>query len=455
MADNPALDAAVSQFPGAVTALFVETPKQWTQHDWGPPKIDFVKRSVLALEQRLAECGIALRREVVPDFEAVPGCVMRIVMETASNVVYVNRELEVNERRRDRAVLRVLNQDSIGFCEHDDQTILPPGSIGTKTGDPYSVFSAFFRSWARELEARGFDLPLPVPSVQGDGPIPWDSPASGAKPGRLDSLWPAGEVAAETRLEDFLATSARYYHQRRDEPSLEATSSLSPYLAAGVLSVRTLLHRGLEASDGELVHGDPGLTTWLKQLAWRDFYRHVVVAFSRVSMNRPFKLATERIEWNEDPEGLEAWKRGQTGFPLIDAAMRSLAAQGWMHNRLRMVVASFLAKDLLLDWRLGEQFFMQNLVDADLANNNGGWQWAASTGTDAVPYFRIFSPWRQSQRFDAEGLFIHRWVPELREVPAPALHNPKRLAKVRPDSYPSPIVDHRAARQRAIEAFKG
>ncbi len=199
-----------------------------------------------------------------------------------------------------------------------------------------------------------------------------------------------------------------------------------------------------------------GRETWITELIWREFYRHILVGFPRVSRHQPFRLETRRLEWSGNEEHFDAWKEGRTGVPIVDAAMRCLRATGWMHNRLRMITAMHLTKDLFLDWRRGERWFMRNLIDGDLASNNGGWQWSASTGTDAAPYFRIFNPVSQSRKFDPDGAFIRAWVPELRDLAGGEIHDPSslpELARARID-YPAPIVNHTQARERAIAAFK-
>ncbi|NNM51929.1 MAG: deoxyribodipyrimidine photo-lyase, partial [Pseudomonadales bacterium] len=237
------------------------------------------------------------------------------------------------------------------------------------------------------------------------------------------------------------------YSALRDIPSMPGTSQLSPYLVNGSLSPRTALHRALASPPG------PGRDTWLGELAWRDFFKHILVDYPRVGRYRAFDLTTEHLIWSQRTDHFEAWCQGRTGFPLIDAAMRQLIHTGWMHNRLRMVTAMFLVKDLWLDWRWGERWFMQHLIDGDLAANNGGWQWSASTGVDAVPYFRIFNPWTQSQRFDPQGLFIRNWLPELAHVPVKLLHRPPTHPPLT-DTYPRPIIHHEKARLHALASFK-
>ncbi|HET8790953.1 MAG TPA: FAD-binding domain-containing protein, partial [Modicisalibacter sp.] len=267
------------------------------------------------------------------------------------------------------------------------------------------------------------------------------------------SSWPAGQDAAADRLERFLRYRGRHYRQQRDFPAIRGTSELSPYLALGMISHRQCLQAAMSDNDGHLADGDIGLTTWVNELIWREFYQHIAFGFPKVCRHRPFQQPTEGLAWRDDEAGFAAWCEGRTGYPIVDAAMRQLVQTGWMHNRLRMVTAMFLSKHLLVDWRRGEAFFMQHLIDGEFAANNGGWQWAASTGTDAAPYFRIFNPTTQSQRFDPQGDFIAEFIPELAEIAPKARHAPSGELLETLD-YPSPIVDHKAARARALDAFK-
>jgi deoxyribodipyrimidine photo-lyase len=253
------------------------------------------------------------------------------------------------------------------------------------------------------------------------------------------------------RLTTFCQQKLPLYPQLRDIPSVAGTSSLSPYLANGQLGPR----RCVETIKLCCVQAgrDWRSDDWLRELAWRDFYRQLMHHFPRLCQGRPFRPDTDRIQWNSCEADFQAWCEGRTGFPIVDAAMRQLRQTGWMHNRLRMVAASFLSKILFLDWRRGEQYFMQQLIDGEFAANNGGWQWSASTGCDAAPYFRVFNPTRQSQRFDPQGAFIRRFVPELSSLSAKAIHQPS-LEDCQRLAYPKPIVDYKLARQYAIDSFK-
>ncbi|MCA9299062.1 MAG: hypothetical protein KDA28_08350, partial [Phycisphaerales bacterium] len=259
--------------------------------------------------------------------------------------------------------------------------------------------------------------------------------------------WPAGEDEALRSLKSF-QRSIDDYGDARDRYAEDGTSRLSPHLAVGSISIRQCLHGAFDAG-GTLGLGNSGADVWIKELLWREFYRHLIVAEPRLSKSASMKSVD--VRWREDEAGFEAWSTGRTGIPIVDAAMRQLLETSWMHNRLRMVVAMFLTKNLLIDWRRGERFFMEHLIDGDLASNNGGWQWAASTGADAAPYFRVFNPVSQSRRYDPDGTFLRRFLPELKDVDDP--HDPADAARER-CGYPRAIVDLKATRTRAIEAFR-
>jgi deoxyribodipyrimidine photo-lyase len=452
--DNPALYHACRQADRGVLAVFAVCPAQWRAHDWGMAKVDFVLRSVQALSQSLLPLGISLKIICCDLFRDVPGELLRLAGENQADALFYNREYEVNERRRDEAVGRLFAEARRPVHEFDDQVLLPPGAVKTADGGWYTVFTPFKKRCHALLEEQGGPDRSPRPRRQGEcvtqpDEVPECSQGFPGSP-RPD-LWPAGEESALRRLSEFIGRRAAAYARDRDFPGINGTSTLSPYLAAGVVSVRRCWHAALDANRGRLDGGGAGLVTWGSELLWREFYRHVLRGFPRVCMGQPFKPAAQRVAWREDEEGFAAWCEGRTGVPIVDAGMRQLIQSGWMHNRARMIVAMFLTKDLLIDWRRGERYFMSHLVDADLASNNGGWQWSASTGTDAVPYFRVFNPWSQGRRFDPEGRYVRRFVPQLESLPAAALHRPGAAAGV--NGYPPPLVDHAQARRRVLAVF--
>jgi len=468
-ADNTALSHAFEASvrrggePGGVIGLFLLTPGQWGAHDWGAPKVDFVLRCVRELSKELRALNVPLLIRSIDSFDQAPDAIEGLCGEFGCQGLAFNREYELNEVRRDDAVTKRLEQTGVKVRAYTDQTIVRPGTIRTNAGDHYSVYSPFKKSLLEHLTNEGVPETLQRPKKQapidleGDD-VPESIDGFALQPVEIRNLWPAGERDAEARLKDFIKQSLDAYKEQRDFPGVDGTSRLSAHLAAGSISPRTCIHAALKAvgwSPGDKL--DPrrrdGAFTWISEVLWREFYKHLTAAHPRLSMGKPFKPETDAIEWSYDEEHLGAWKQGRTGFPIVDAAMRQLLETGWMHNRLRMIAAMFLTKDLLIDWRLGERHFMQHLVDADLANNNGGWQWSASTGTDAAPYFRIFNPESQSKKFDESGEFIRRFVPELRDIGAPDIHNPTDEQRTTTD-YPKPIINHGEARERAIAAFK-
>jgi deoxyribodipyrimidine photo-lyase len=344
----------------------------------------------------------------------------------------------------------------VTFQGFDDSVILPPGSVMTGNHEMYKVFTPFKNAWLRRLkeslpecasapaQREGEKMPDATAMLDFDYPQqPFDA-----------SLFPATEKAAIAHLRHFCQHGAGEYDTQRDFPAIEGTSRLSACLTLGVLSPRQCLHR-LLAEQPKALEGGPG-AVWLNELIWREFYRHLMTYHPDLCKHRPFIRWTDGVSWQHDEKQLQAWQNGQTGYPIVDAAMRQLNETGWMHNRLRMITASFLVKDLLIDWRIGERYFISQLIDGDLAANNGGWQWAASTGTDAAPYFRIFNPTTQGQKFDAEGAFIRHWLPELAELPDKAIHDPWSWADKQGVTlaYPRPVVDHKQARTATLAAYE-
>ena len=459
--DNIALARACRAADRGVVALLTITPKQWKdKFGWGDAKADFVLRNMHALAETLRALNIPVRVIHQPDFSGLDMALVQLMRECSCEALYFNREYEHYEAQRDEAVASAAADAGFAVHQFTDQTIYAPASVRTKSDTVYTVFTPFKKSfWARWKDG---DQPAIVhaPKKQsaidlGSDDLP-DSLSAFSDLGLADH-WPAGEKHAASRLKAFTQKRIADYADHRDIPSVSGTSTLSPYLASGVLSVRQCFRAALDANQNRIDSGKKGVVIWIEELIWREFYRSILVGYPRVSRGRAFKQDTEQIKWNDDDSAFEAWCEGRTGYPIVDAAMRQLNATGWMHNRLRMVSAMFLTKDLFLDWRRGEAYFASRLVDFDLASNNGGWQWSASTGTDAQPYFRVFNPTNQSERFDPDGEFIREWVPELKGLSAKQIHEPKaRLPESRFAGldYPDPIVDHSEARDHAIQAFK-
>ena len=439
-----------------VLALYCLCEQQWDRHQVAPLRRWYVLQSLLELGDELAARGVDLHVLDAGDFAAVPGVLANFVTAHGIQRIFCSREYPLNELNRDREVARTLAPQGVEITGFDDSVLVPPRTLSTGKGTPYTVFSAYKKRWDLWLESHF----QPVPA------LPGVASRRGAFVGKTvvekalkklnvaDSLtchWQPGEAAALQQLDHFAEQHLAGYRKRRDFPAESATSGLSAALSAGTLSPASC-YRVARMAMADAGARD-GAACWIGELAWRDFYRQIMARFPRVSRGRAFRPETELLQWSRDPALFQAWCEGRTDYPLVDAAMRQLVATGWMHNRLRMVTAMFLSKHLWLDWRLGESFFMQHLIDGDFAANNGGWQWSASSGTDAVPYFRVFNPVRQSQRFDAQGQFIARWVPELRELDNKTVHEPWKQPLLAPD-YPPPVVPHAGVRERVTEAFK-
>ncbi|MCL7928564.1 deoxyribodipyrimidine photo-lyase [Halomonas llamarensis] len=451
--DNSALAAAAAK--GPVVAVFLRSITQWQAHGHGANKLDFYARGVTALKDALEGLNIPLLHRDIDTFDSAPQALLDIAREHDISALHVNHEYPLNEQRRDQDVFDAFHHAGIAAHGYHDAVAFAPGTLLTGKGDYYGVFTPFAKAWHKNVQPEQLtlrDAPSPQTPLNIDSdPLPAlpeldDTPVDGRQ-------WPAGENAAADHLERFLRFRGRYYHDQRDFPAVRGTSGLSPYLALGMISYRQCLQAVMSENGGHLADGDAGLTAWVNELIWREFYQHVAVGFPKVCRYQPFQDHTRALAWRDDKASFHAWCEGRTGYPLVDAAMRQLVTTGWMHNRLRMVTAMFLSKHLLIDWRRGEAFFMRHLIDGEFCANNGGWQWAASTGTDAAPYFRIFNPTTQSTRFDPAGDFIAHWLPELAELPAKARHAPPSDLLTRLD-YPAPVVEHKAARQRALEAFK-
>lgn len=431
--DNPALHDACEQ-AGAepVVAVYLVSLEQHRAHHEGARRLGFVHESLLHLRESLTRLSIPLWVVRAPRFADAPPALLDIARRCGAGKLYFNAEYPLNEARRDRQVRDACLANGIDCRIRHGDLIMPPGTVLTAAGAPYRVYTPFKRRWLQQLsDALLEPLPAPVPLAprvtvavpEPDALADLDVVASAPD-------WPAGEASALSRLDAFLAEKLDRYAGQRDFPGKAATSRLSPYLSVGAVSVRTCYHRAATLPGAA---ADP----WLNELIWREFYRHVVSHYPHISMGRSFKPGMDALDWRHDPEGLDAWQQGLTGYPLVDAGMRQLKESGFMHNRLRMITAMFLTKHLLIHWREGERHFMQELRDGDFASNNGGWQWSASTGTDAVPYFRIFNPASQARKFDKDESFVRRFVPEYGT-----------------DRYPAPIVSHPQARSRALDTFR-
>jgi deoxyribodipyrimidine photo-lyase len=417
-------------------------------------RVEFIWHSLADLRSALRELGSDLHILHGSAQQLIP----RFALQIGAQAVFCNHDEEPQAHQRDAIVATQLGDAGIAFHDYKDHVIFERNEIRTGSGTPYRVFTPYKNTWLQKVDdfylrayptekyfshLAKFDADE-LPSLE----------ALGFNETNLSQLaMPCGMSGAATMFEDFRQRMA-HYHESRDFPAVKGVSYLSTHLRFGTISIRTLV-RLAYFSAGQ------GAQTWLSELIWRDFYHTLLHHTPRV-VDHAFKPQFEHLAYTNNATWFEAWKNGQTGYPLVDAGMRQLDQTGFMHNRLRMVTASFLVKDLQIDWRWGEQYFAEHLNDFDLAANNGGWQWAASTGCDAQPWFRIFNPVTQSEKFDASGKFIRRYLPELASCPDKFIHAPWTLPAseqraqnlVIGENYPAPIVDHAVARNKTLAMFK-
>ncbi len=452
--DNRVLDAAL-RAADAVVPVFV-LDDHYLAEDFSPPRLAFLAGSLTELAAALGRKGGRLVVRRGPAGEAL-GALCR---ETGADAVFTHADHEPHGASLLEEARGSLEAQGTSLHAVEDLLLLPPGGIATREGRPFTVYTPFSRRW---LEA---DKPAPVPeSAHVPAPAAVLSPAFPSIPlgkvrGFLETGPPGnprgGASEARRTWDAFRASALLRYAVERDRPDLPGTSRLSPHLRFGTIGVRRVLAEAREAWRDAPPSGRKGIETFVKELCWREFYAGILAAFPRV-LTENFRKEFDAFSWATGAEAerrFTAWAEGKTGTPIVDAGMRQLLAEGWMHNRVRMIVASFLTKDLLVDWRRGEAFFRRHLADGDPASNNGGWQWAAGCGTDAQPFFRIFNPVLQGRKFDPGAAYVKRWVPELAGVEAaPAdLHAPWTLPNP-PADYPVPVVEHSEARKAALAAF--
>lgn len=445
--DNPALSAAAAT---ADRVLPVYILSDWTGgHAWtGPPRQEFLCGCLRALDASLLKMKgrLHIRRGRADEI------LRELFEQTGADGVFFNRDPDPFGWKMERRVAAMAK--SLGRSVHSfkDAVIHERDEILTTSGQPYRVFTPYLRAWERAAkefassprrhlrtpsDPTGADLPtLATWGLESDADIP-----------------DAGEKAARARMQRFLDGPILEYGAHRDMPAAEATSRLSQDLRFGLLSIRELHQGCTEAMKGTSGQKRKSVHTFVSELVWREFYMQILFHFPEV-LETDFNPKYRNLEWRESEPDLERWRQGETGFPIVDAGMRQLHATGFLHNRLRMIVAMFLTKDLRIHWKEGEIWFMQRLVDGEISSNNGGWQWSAGTGADAAPYFRIQNPWTQTKRHDPEGAYIKSWVSELRDVPTERFFGPPPGGERLHPKYPRPVVDHAEAREAALEMFK-
>lgn len=457
--DLPGLAAAVATGQ-PLLACYILDDASPGEHRPGSASRWWLHHSLTALSAELDKLGIplVLRRG------ATASELGRLIEESGADALYCARQYEPWARQLEQQLHQDLQQ-SVTFKRFPGALLFEPENISNQSGQPFKVFTPFWRH-CRNGEPPPAPRPAPraargfAGSIAGDSLDGWQlCPKDPDWAATWTSLWQPGSAGAHSRLETFLAAGVNDYSEGRDHPARDTTSRLSPHLHFGEISPRQVWHEAMALAAGDAACREQ-IDKFLSELGWREFSYHLLHHFPDLA-EQPFKPQFKRFPWLGDSAALTAWQRGQTGYPIVDAGMRELWQTGYMHNRVRMVVASFLTKHLLIHWRAGARWFWDTLVDADLANNSCGWQWVAGSGADASPYFRIFNPVTQGEKFDEQGIYIRRWVPELAGLPDRYLNRPWAAPKdVLADagvclgaSYPGPIVDHKAAREAALAAY--
>ena len=453
--DNPALTAAaLADRP--IICVFIWETNEGGEATPGAASRVWLHASLSKLRERLRDRGASL---IVRQGESRAE-LGRLIKETGADAVYWNRRHEPGIVERDAAIKKELRSSGIEARSWNSSLLFEPQAVANKSGRPYQVFTPFWKACL----LRGFDQPVSLPAGKFRAPDAFPHSMEieelGLLPGinwheSILSAWETGEAAARRRLRTFVDASVAAYPKDRDMPGVDGSSALSPHLHFGEIGPRQIVQAVAEAEKNSR-----GAQVFLSEIGWREFAHHLLHHFPD-TVNSPLKPDFERFPWEPDDRSLRRWQRGETGYPIVDAGMRQLWQTGWMHNRVRMIVASFLVKHLLQPWQRGAEWFRDTLVDADLANNTLGWQWTAGCGADAAPFFRVFNPIAQGEKFDARGEYVRRWIPELRRLPDKFIHEPWTApadvlneAGVELDvDFPSPIVDHKMARARALMAY--
>ncbi|MBW4644713.1 MAG: deoxyribodipyrimidine photo-lyase [Goleter apudmare HA4340-LM2] len=458
ISDNTGLATARRQSP-KVVGVFCLDPNILERDDVAPVRVTYMIGCLQALEQRYAEAGSQLLILHADPVTAIPA----LAIALNAKAVFWNWDVEPYSQERDRTIINTLKEQGIEFLDENwDQILHSPAEIYTGGNAPYTVYTPFWKNWSSKPKAQ------PVETLQNAEGLTAEAREIAKKAGvkplptakDLGFIWDnglvisPGEAAARSRLEDFCASSINEYQEQRNFPANDGTSQLSAALKFGAIGIRTVWQATLEALENSRSdEAQAGIRTWQQELAWREFYQHAMYHFPELA-HGAYRDTFKKFPWENNQEHFQAWCEGRTGYPIVDAAMRQMNESGWMHNRCRMIVASFLTKDLLINPQWGEKYFMQRLIDGDLSANNGGWQWSASSGMDPKP-LRIFNPASQAQKFDAEGEYIRQWIPELRSLDTEYLV----IGKISPLEchalgYPQPIVDHKKQQQVFKDVYK-
>ncbi len=444
--DNQTLEAA-RRNADFLIPLFILEPEIMRQA--APKRRDFILAALADLDRQLRNLGSRLIVRQGPAQQAL----QKLSDDLDDVTIFAHEDFSPFARQRDLSVSQFFP-----INHPEGVTLLHPSAILKDDGDPYTVFTPYKNKW--------YESPIPtptdcLPAPNNLPPLPQGVDAGQLPEAQAPAHFPATSSEAQSRLQGFADDGIQHYQSLRDRMDLDGTSLLSPYLRFGLISIReAFVEAQIAYHQSKTTKQRSEIRTWMDELVWREFYTAILYHFPNV-MAGAFREKYQNIQWRNAPDDLQAWQDGKTGYPIVDACMRQLAHTGWMHNRGRMITASFLTKDLLINWQEGEAWFMANLVDGDPAANNGGWQWSAGTGTDAAPYFRIFNPVLQGQKYDPEGDYIAHWVPELKHLPVKFRHEPWKINPAEAEKYgfkygsdyPKQIVDHKFARQRTLDAY--
>jgi deoxyribodipyrimidine photo-lyase len=447
IADNSALYHA-SRSGGVIPVYILST---WTKsHAWtGSNRQKFLCGCLESLSKNLETLDSKL---IIREGNAI-SVLKKLIAETGATAVFFNRDPDPFGKIAELELAALCQDIGIECKGYDDVALHSPTEILTQSGNPYKVYTPYSNNWLSRPKPLPIPKPKPLKTPKGISSLPlptlshWKLPESNAE------LPEPGERAARLRMNHAVSNIIGQYLEKRDIPSLEATSRISQDLRFGLISIRTLYAKVASALDSAKGRSRNSIQIYIKELAWREFYFAILHHFPQV-LDHEFNENWKGLPWDEPNENFEKWKSGKTGFPIVDAGMRQLLHTGFMHNRVRMITAMFLTKDLHIDWKLGESHFMQHLTDGEIASNNGGWQWSAGTGADAAPYFRIQNPWSQTAKFDPTGVYIKRWIPELASVDPKKFQTPPENNLPLTLDYPLPCVDHKTERERTLAIFK-
>ncbi|AEO08097.1 deoxyribodipyrimidine photolyase [Buchnera aphidicola str. Ua (Uroleucon ambrosiae)] len=453
--DNIALYQACKSNEDQVFSLFIATPDQWNNHGMSVKKKSFIYYNLESLKKELFKLNIVLYYHESTDFLHSVKYLLYFCQKYKINNVFYNYQYEINERKRDCLVKKKLSQKGYVVKGFHDNLLVSHKIIKNNNNQTYKIFSFFKKKIVEHLYKNKLNnLLLPSPRKLKKNIFFTSLPKNNLMINFNTNIFPIGEKEAISRLKNFCTYKTKNYALKKKFSLIDSASMLSPYLSAGIISSRHCLIMLRNIQNQESFKNILN-STWFNQILWREFYYHLLIGFPEISKFQSLTKWEKNIDWIDNIKYLNAWKEGNTGFPIIDASMRQLNQLGWMHNRLRMITASFLVKNLFIDWRQGEKYFMSRLIDGDLALNNGGWQWSASIGCDSVPYIRFFNPLYQSKLFDMSGSFIKQFIPELKHVPNQYIHQPYEWSKKTQSKldYPEPIINYVISRKKFLLIF--